>query len=95
MRSGDKRVFNDPIKRYHLINFRLFGYSETTLAVMFNCHWTSIDSVFKKYQIPKPKEIYTLERIIAQVLPQPETPQWKTVAGVKYNLGRDYKDYLK
>lgn len=78
----------------NLINFRLFGYNEYTLAVMFGCDRKALAYQFKKYNIPVPKQIFTLERIIAQVISKPD-PNWKTVNGEQINLGKNYKDYQK
>lgn len=80
---------------FHLINFRLAGYGEDTLATMFGCDRTALIYQFKKYNIPKPKEVYVLERIISQLLPKPEPEKWKIVNGARINLGKSYRDYLK
>lgn len=77
-----------------MLNLRRNGYALTTLSIMYNCDISSIRYQCDKYDIEPLDDVYTLERIISQVLPKQEEPQYKTVGGEKINLGKSYKEYL-
>lgn len=103
MRQGDKKLFKDKVKLYQLINLRLNGMALSSLALMFSCDRDSVTKQIVKYgvipshiyglenlDIP---EIFTIERIITQVIPV-NFANYKVVNGERINLGKSYKEYV-
>ena len=95
MRTGDTKIFLHKPTLYRMLNLRKTGLTVTTLAWMFNCDYSSIRAQCDKYSIVPMDEVYGIERIIAQIIPQYQTdPQYKVVNGEKINLGHSYAEYL-
>lgn len=97
MRLGDKRIFNDHQLLYRVVNLRLNGYASTSLAIIFNCHRSSIESQLSKYAIRPVGPVFTIERIASDALHHlvaPE-PRWINVEGQNVSMGKSYKDYLR
>src|SRR5260221_11247967 len=94
MRQGDKKTFIQKNKLYAMLNLRLNGLAMSSLALLFGVDRSSIAYQCEKYQIgPQDDSIYTIERIISQIIPK-QNIQYKIVNGEKINLGKSYKDYL-
>lgn len=77
-----------------MLNLRIIGLSQASLGALFGVDKTSIRHHLTKYHLPKPEQVYSLERIISDCLPKPVAATYKVVNGERINLGRDYKDYL-
>ena len=97
MRQGDTKLFSDRDRLCQLVNLRLNGYASTSLAIIFNCHRSSVESQLQRYGILPLDTIYTIERIAANVLYHlvPPEPKWEEVDGARFSKGKSYADYLK
>lgn len=95
MKLGNKKtlVLHSP-QFDQMVNLRLAGLSLISLAAIYGVDWTSVRHHVKYNKIPKPKEVYSLERIIAQAIPQAPKLTYKIVNGERINLGKSYKEYL-
>lgn len=94
MKLGNVKIFKDKSKLYQITNLRINGYALTSLAFLFGCDRSSLGYHFEKYQIVPLVPVHTIERIAVKAFPIQPKSVWKEVNGVRYNLGRSYKDYL-
>ena len=94
MQIGNRKLFIDKALLSRMLNLRRNGYSIQTLAIMFNCHFTSIDFECQKYHIEPLTEVIGLERLISDVIAQVPAPSYKIINGEKINLGKSYKEYV-
>ncbi len=77
-----------------MLALRVEGWSFTSLAFLYGCDRTSIETQCKKYGAEPIGRVYTIERIVVYVLrPKIET-KWKLVDGERINKGKMYEDYL-
>lgn len=97
MRLGDKKIFQDKQKLYSLVNLRINGYAHTSLAVIFSCDISSIRAQCDKYGIIPQGEVYTIERLVKDILPQfaPLETKWRVIDGKRYALGKTYEEYFE
>lgn len=97
MRKNDKKVFLDTEKLLRMIALRRAGYATTTLAIIFGVDRSSIEYHCQRFSLKPEVQVYSLERIISDVLttlnPQTE-PTFKIVNGEKINLGKSYAEYM-
>lgn len=97
MRKGDKTIFSDKDKLLQLIALRRAGYATTTLAIIFGADRSSIDYHCQRFNLKPDRQVYTIERIISDVVLQlkpQENPTYKIVNGEKINLGKSYAEYI-
>lgn len=98
MTQGDKKLFKDKEKLYIAVNLRISGWAFTSIALHLNCHRTSLESQFKKYDIkPLSESTYTIERIASNVLKSRENPEarkWMIAEGDRVSVRKSYADYL-
>lgn len=94
MKQGDHKIFLDKEKLYLMVNYRINGFSIFTLAEMFQCDTSSVRYQLDKYEIRPPKEVYTLERIIAPIIFRAMPNEWDIIEGMRVNAGSNYRDYL-
>lgn len=105
MRKNDKKIFLDKPTLYRMLNLRKTGLTVTTLAIMFNCDYSSIRAQCDKYGIEPLEEVwperitggmvYGIERIIAEIIPHYQTQtNYKVVNGERINLGKSYAEYI-
>ena len=93
MKKGNKKIFKEKKLLYECVNLRLNGWSYTSLASYFNCDRDSIEKQCKKYDIEPASTVFTIERIISQVIPPREESRWLDLGDHRICRGRDYKDY--
>jgi hypothetical protein len=96
MRTGDKKLFLDKDRLYKMINLRMNGYAYTTLAGIFHCDISSVRHQCKKYEIQPVEPIYSLERIVSDILEEtePNEIEWEIMYGEKISKGKTYEEYL-
>ncbi len=97
MIKGNVKLFLDRTKLTRMINLRIIGYTEQSLATMFGCDRVSISQQLIKYNIIPLEQTYDFERITRAILPslQPQfNSQWEVRNGERINLGKSYKEYL-
>lgn len=97
MRKGDKTLFKDKQMLCNMLNLRVAGWATTSLALLYSCDRSSIEFQCNKFGAKPGGEVFTLERIIRDILtPSERDSQWRiTNNGERINLGRSYKDYLR
>lgn len=69
MLKGNKKLFVDKSKLSQMLALRYSGYALTSLAILYNCDISSIRFWCDRFHV-KPKEVYTIERFLRQILPQ-------------------------
>lgn len=90
------RTFKEPEMLALALNMRRIGWSFTSIGLMFGCTRKSVEQQCNKYLVKRiGPDLYSIERIIAAVLPKQPPSRWALVAGERVNLGRSYKDYFK
>jgi len=97
MKTGQKTIFNNPATLLQMIALRRAGYATTTLAIMFGVDRSSIEYHCQRFSLKPDRQIYSLERIIADVLialNPPADPRFKIVNGERINLGKTYAEYM-
>jgi hypothetical protein len=97
MRTGDHKLFAEKPLLYRAVNLRLNGYATTSLALIFNCHRSSIETQLDRYQVTPIGPVYTIERIASDALFHlvPPEPKWEEVDGERISKGKSYKEYLQ
>lgn len=94
MKLGGKKLFTDKSKLYRMVNLRITGWAQSSLAVLFSCDRSSLIAQCDKYGIKPWEDTYSVERIVTDAIPK-KTSVWKMKDGEMINMGRDYKDYFK
>lgn len=97
MREGDIKLFASKPLLYQVVNLRLNGYATKSMAILFHCHRSSIESQLERYGVVYKGVVFTIERITSDVLFRivPPEPKWREVDGEKISQGKSYKEYLK
>lgn len=95
MRKNDRKIFLNKPLLYEMLNLRLSGWALTSLAFYYGCDFTSIKYQCIKYQVEPIEDVYTIERMIRQIIPKSLPLSYKIVNGEKINLGKSYKEYCK
>lgn len=97
MRKGDHKLFSEKPLLYQVVALRLNGYATTSLAILFNCHRSSVESQLERYAIAPMGQIYAIERIASHALFQlvPPEPKWEDDDGEQISKGKTYKQYLE
>lgn len=97
MRTGDTKIFLDKRKLYVMVSLRLNGWSSSSLASLYGCHRSSIDSQLKKYHLDTIEGTFYLDGALAFVLSNLVTaePKWDVVDGEVITRGKTYKEYVK
>lgn len=95
-KNGKKTTFKDKNKLNKLINLRIFGFSEVSLALLteFNVDRTALIYHFKKYGIGRPQDTYDIPRMVSKMIPPSFKDVWVEIDGERVNTGRTYKEYL-
>ena len=79
MKLHDKKIFCDKSKLASLLNLRNNGLSLTSLATLYGVDNMSIHHQLKKFNVQQPAEVYDINRLLKNIIPQPQTmrhPQW-------------------
>ena len=87
------KIFRDRKTLDRLVNLRINGYAVSTLSIMFKCDKHSIRDQLDKYHIEPWTQIYSIERIVSEVLPEPKESVWVMKGDYKFNRGHNYSDY--
>lgn len=95
MKKGNKKIFvRDKDLLSQMLALRYYGYALTSLANMFGCDRTSISHHCKMFHIRPVEQVYTIERIVSQIIPKEQPTTYKIVNGERINLGKSYAEYL-
>lgn len=95
MKPGGRKVFDDRQALYVAINLRRIGWSSASIALIFGCDRTSVEHQMRKFGIiPETEVVYSIEKLLAQMVPEPPRSRWFLVNGERVNAGRSYKDYF-
>ncbi len=95
MRKGDSKLFRNKQVLCDMLTLRTYNWSFTSLALLFGCDRTSIEDQCKKYGAIPGGEVYTIERIVRDVIKPMTDTIWEVRNGELVNKGRSYADYLK
>lgn len=95
MLKGNTKLFtHDKGKFYQMVNLRIIGVATSSLGLLFNCDRSSIESQLDKYFINPKEQIYTIERIVSNALPESkEDNRWIDMGERKINRGKTYAEY--
>ena len=95
MRNPYKKLFIDKEKLYFAIHLRRTGWATSSIALICGCFRSSIDPQMQKYGIRPDGKVFTIERIIPDIISKVERKtQWAYIDGERVCLGKSYKDYL-
>ena len=92
-KKGKRIKDNNGINK--LINLRISGFSEASLAYLFGADRTAVIYHFKKYGIGRPEVTYDIPRIVSSLIPPSRESIWLEIDGERINQGMSYKDYVQ
>jgi len=94
MKKGQKTTFSNKNTLEEMVQLRRHGVAISSLAIIYGVDNSTIRWHLRRYYITNPNEVYSIERIVAKLLPSNSQPQWKVINGERINLGKSYKEYL-
>ncbi len=96
MQKGNTKLFINKAKLYEMVNLRICGWAQTSLAMRYSCDRDTIQQQCRKFDIDNEEhDIFNIERIIASVIPKKEEDRFIDFGVIKICKGRDYIDYFK
>jgi hypothetical protein len=93
MNYGGDKLFLRKEKLYLLVNLRRTGHTYKSIALFFNCDYSSVKFQCRKYHIEPLDEVYGVQAILESI-PLPRQHEVREIDGERINVGRSYKDYL-
>lgn len=92
MNPGGDKLFLRKEKLYLLVNLRRTGHTYKSIALFFNCDYSSVKFQCQKYHIEPIDDVLGVQAILESFPASQE--KTREVEGKRINVGRNYKDYL-